>query len=1005
MSTNFFYDKLEYELTDSSNITASHPEYHVLERIGVDKVYFAGRFPAILFKEVDAFNEQELREIAAIQRKVWNYRKVMFLFAVSDTEIRIYNCYEKPVYLNPSTLITTELSVFEVYRAHRNEKTRMAVVTTLFSRISVDCGLIWTNEHHIREKVNVNRRIDHYLLTSLLKAAEMLSLDIDNPEIIHGLLIRSILILYLEDKGAAKEAGIYEQINGNAHSYLDILDNAEDTYKLFDKLREHFGDIFPVTEEERNHINVHHLMKVKECFTDGYLQAIHASKNDWRVFDFSFIRIELLSEVYENFLGELEHRTGQFYTPYPLVELILNDKLPVANETNYDVKTLDIACSSGAFLVESYKRLIQRCKNANPGKSPSFRTLQAILLNNIYGVDTDPVAIKIAAFNLYMVLIDHLDPKTLWTNKKYQTPRLTNINDLSIRGRQGKNLLCRDTIGEVNAEHFLKVDLLIGNPPFGTDNISPAIKKYLDERKYAQETVLAFLDKAVRFIKDDGQIAMIFNTKILTNTNKNYRNFRRWLFNKNYVEKVYNLSIFKKARKDFGGQLFHSSTVPVSIVYYQKSSPAHISDSIEYCAPKTYVKSNVIDALIIDDTDIKFLSRNECQQANTKIWKIAMWGNFHDFSLLSWLNSVSETDMKSYFKKNKWIHASGLNGDSKHRDLAPSKIVETKAVSKYYTPDSAAVANDKYYRKIDENLFVPPFIVLEKGQKGKQIAASYIDYPAYFKSGVFIMNNNDDSSIEAKKILVAFLNSDLVSYYLFLSSSSWGIERGQIFFNEYLELPVFTYDKQDSAAIAGLFDELVAELKQDIPDPDVIIQKEKAINRKLEDVIGLMENEQILIQDTLNFSLDLFENGENSIGFKQTSEEENNVYADMICTEINLMLQHSMIKACATIYEVQQHDPLNLVVLSFQTRRRKAISKSVSELNNVLKMLNDCSSWQNGQGLYGKKQYRYYDDNAIYLIKPNQKRFWTRSQAMDDAMSLSSEIESHHSTISAKKEG
>ena len=45
-----------------------------------------------------------------------------------------------------------------------------------------------------------------------------------------------------------------------------------------------------------------------------------------------------------------------------------------------------------------------------------------------------------------------------------------------------------------------------------------------------------------------------------------------------------------------------------------------------------------------------------------------------------------------------------------------------------------------------------------------------------------------------------------------------------------------------------------------------------------------------------------------------------------------------------------------------------------------------------GKNIYIQKMFRYYDSNAIYLIKPNQKRFWTRSQAVDDALSLITEI-------------
>lgn len=50
---------------------------------------------------------------------------------------------------------------------------------------------------------------------------------------------------------------------------------------------------------------------------------------------------------WERFASKKEK--GQFYTPYTLVELILNDKLPIKNEVNYNIKTLDTACGSGFF--------------------------------------------------------------------------------------------------------------------------------------------------------------------------------------------------------------------------------------------------------------------------------------------------------------------------------------------------------------------------------------------------------------------------------------------------------------------------------------------------------------------------------------------------------------------------------------------------------------------------------------------------------------------------------
>jgi methylase of polypeptide subunit release factors len=805
--------------------------------------------------------------------------------------------------------------------------------------------------------------------------------------------MRSLFILYLEDKGAAKEAGLYSRIKQGAESYFDILNDVDATYSLFDVLHEHFnGNVFPVTDGEQKSVTAEHLQKIKNCFIDGDASGNPKLFENWKIFDFSFIQIELLSEVYEMFLGELDEKKakGQFYTPYPLVELMLNDKLPTGNETNHQVKILDIACGSGIFLVESYKRLIRRWKNANPDKKISFTELRDILTGNIFGIEINPLAIKVAAFSLYLALVEQLDPKTLWIKKEYRLPYLiNNPDDPSLKDKQGKNLWRKDTIGDINAEKFIiKADLLVSNPPFGTDEISLEIKGYLNKRKYAQEKVLAFLDKASQFTKDDGKIALIFNTKVLTNTNKKYQNFRKWLFNKMYVEKIYNLSIFRKAKKDFGGQLFNSATVPVSIVYYQKEPPLNVSGVIEYCAPKTYVKSNTIDGLVIDSTDIKFLPRHECQKPDTKIWKIALWGNQQDFALLYRLI----TNNHSLASDTRWISGRGLNADKENPDFIPEYIITTKAIERYYTNENALKKfNEKYYRKNNDRLFIPPFIIVKEAQHNCQIAASLIDYEAYCTTGAFVINGNE-LPLCRKKELVAFINSDIVRYILFLTSSTWGIERERVcLLNELMKIPSILANNE-SEIIVQSYDNIINQLKSTLPDQQTILDNENIIKNELFKVLNISKKEQILIEDTLKYSLDLFEQGENSIGFHRTLKDENEAYANMICDELNDFYSDEKYKVNAVIYDVRHNDPLNIIVLHFCDTEKPVEIKTAMKLMPLLKKLNRYSIREKGKNIYVQKQFRYYDNDTIYLIKPNQKRFWTRSQAIDDAMSLIVEI-------------
>ena len=43
-------------------------------------------------------------------------------------------------------------------------------------------------------------------------------------------------------------------------------------------------------------------------------------------------------------------------------------------------------------------------------------------------------------------------------------------------------------------------------------------------------------------------------------------------------------------------------------------------------------------------------------------------------------------------------------------------------------------------------------------------------------------------------------------------------------------------------------------------------------------------------------------------------------------------------------------------------------------------------------GIYVQKNLIYYDDDKIYIVKPNQKRFWNLSSAIEDSQNITLEI-------------
>lgn len=990
------------------------------KEFGVDLVYFNtdeetnNSFPAVFLKKVTVFDVETLKHIAETQRKIWNYKKVLFLYVYSESEIRIYNCSDKPLIVAKDNFdYEKELQKLEVksYDFKKSDKEELQQLNRLFSRIAIDTGIIWTLEEaqFIRDKINLQKRVDKYLVESLVNTANQLEQQGLDINLIHKIILRSLFLLYLEDRGATDKK-LYSLYKKGAISYFHILDDVDATYKLYGRLEEDFnGNVFTLGQNET--IDTGQLQIIKKCFISGNDNTPQAKLfEDWRLFNFSIIQIELLSEIYENFLfktdPELKKKTGTYYTPPPLVEFILNEKLPINNEEqDYNVKILDPSCGSGIFLVESFKRLVKRYENKHKEKLTDFGQLKQLLTNNIFGIELHPQAIKVAAFSLYLALVDNLDPKTLWQKKKHRLPNLiNNPNDKSLK-EQGGNLFCRDTIADLSKETELQdFQLVIGNPPFGKmlteENDKTGehknLREYCEKEKFAKEMVLPFLHKATKFAPN-GKIALIFNTKVLTNTGGTYQNFRKWLFNNCYVERVFNFSILRNAKKNYGGQLFGDAVGPISIVFYQKEEPKKPSDKIAYYAPKTYIKSNVIEGLSVDFTDLKYLPREECQKPDTKIWKIAMWAGMNDWELIKKISNNFSTSISEYLDKNKSIFnfGSGLHSPSEkqikeNEIFSPQGVINLSRVEQYYTLDSAIAPSKKVFRNINTKIFDPPYLLIKEGQKDKEFCASYIDYES-FHTGYSIssVQKLEESRL---KLWCSLINSPFAKYFLSLTSASWGIERERVQSNETLTLPALeNIEINIINEIVEKFDLLIDKIKSDFDFSKIEPIKKEIYRLVFEDVLKLTRQEESSIMDILNYSIDLFENQEKSVALYPVLSNQPTEYAQIISTELNDFLDGQDLFVNTTVYNINRFTPLMMIKLSHE-KTKKDISVSNESIDEELKKLDQYLWEQKAKNIYFRKKINYKKDQDFYIIRPNQRRFWSQSMALEDASELILEI-------------
>jgi type I restriction-modification system DNA methylase subunit len=205
-------------------------------------------------------------------------------------------------------------------------------------------------------------------------------------------------------------------------------------------------------------------------------------------YDFDKIPISILGSIYERFLGKVVRATdkrakveekpevrkagGVYYTPEYIVRYIVKETVGklIEGKTPDQIAAMafaDIACGSGSFLLEVYSTLLDyhtRWYNEHPdyalrassGRTQkakkgdveerdgrlvlSLKKTQAILTNNIYGVDIDFQATEVTQLSLYLRLLEDVTLTQLHLFKEKVLPDLR------------KNIVCGNSLIEPDIE-------------------------------------------------------------------------------------------------------------------------------------------------------------------------------------------------------------------------------------------------------------------------------------------------------------------------------------------------------------------------------------------------------------------------------------------------------------------------------------------------------------------------------------------------------------------------
>lgn len=944
---------------------------------------------AIICEVPKSLSSDTLRQI---HKLAWNFSRSPLIIIFEPHLIRAWTCCEPPPKENEVGEKTPEIL-------------RVSSLSEKAAR-ALDWVELASGEFFKKHKERFKKELcaDYTLLKTLdYVRQELLNLKL-NKDICHDLLARVIFIQFLfhrKDSSGIPALSekrlnrLYEEkILSRKYSELsEILSNYNDSYAFFRWLNERFnGDLFPgkgATVEEREdewqfeikHVKPQHLRLLSD-FVSGRLHE--GQITFWPMYSFDAIPLEFISSIYEQFVGK---KAGVVYTPSHIVDFILDGVLPW-NSNQWNLKILDPACGSGIFLVKAYQRLIHRWKISHPGGELRTDILRGLLENNLFGVDNDSHAVRVASFSLYLAMCDEIDPKHYWNKIKF--PRL-----------RDRRIICADFFQE-DKEGFRtvedkgKYDLVIGNPPWGKNSATPDALKWSEEHEWKityRDMGTLFLSKAAALTKPKGHISMLQSaTGLLFNQVESAQQFREKFFSTFKVEEVTNLSALR-----FG--LFKKAISPVCIVTMKSTLPHR--EPLNYICPKPVCTSEDDYRIIIESNDINSVYPHEASK-DPLVWTALIWGGRRDLALIRRLQQ--HHNLKKIEDDNMVTSADGIirGQDEYHKALIGRRILETdefpSAPFLYLNAERLNINNNPYtHRLTNLSAFEMPQLIIKKGwtTESRRFHARLVK--SNKEVGGVICNSNY-ISIHAKENNKAWLeaaclscNSKLAVYYLLLSSGRFASYRPAVYKKDLLNVPI-------PEPRSGLLQQ---------------ISSLEHVDQRIRQLLEFKGSEWALVEDLFDYTLPDFKGDISSPGRQKTrtldkeDEDHLKIYCDYFLKVLKAGFGRDK-NICATIYQEENNSmlPVRLIAVHFDWPGQSAIRiesidspKLINYLLEIDKRLLKNSLDTSG-GIFYRRVVRVYDSlvidgrtvPTIFLIKSDQIRYWTRSMAMRDADEVAGDI-------------
>lgn len=213
---------------------------------------------------------------------------------------------------------------------------------------------------------------------------------------------------------------------------------------------------------------------------------------------------------------------GKFYTPNPLVKHLFDS---IGFDEISGGRLIDLACGSGAFLIEATNRIIDRREDIDP------QIVIHDIIDRVHGADIDAYACDLARLNLLFYTFP------LWKKVKNYRPSRFNVFNQNV-------LTLPTSWNQINKQY----QFIVGNPPYVEAKKLPHADKVVCRENFPQLTgafdlYMAFLDLALQLVTADGSIGFVLPSKFLVA--KYARDYRSRIMNEFAIGEITDISNLK----------------------------------------------------------------------------------------------------------------------------------------------------------------------------------------------------------------------------------------------------------------------------------------------------------------------------------------------------------------------------------------------------------------------------------------------------------------------------